>query len=277
MQSEQVNYDKQKLIIQKLNVSAQFEAGQETQKRVEFIKTQILLTKRSTLVLGISGGIDSTVAGRLAQLAVESLRQQGEKAQFIAMRLPYGTQKDEADAQQALEFINPDTVYSVNIKPACDAMLSSLLSSGIHFRDEAQQDFVMGNIKARQRMISQYAVAGATDGLVIGTDQAAEALMGFFTKYGDGACDIAPLEGLTKRRVRKIAMYLNAPTYLTNKVPTADLEDLSPLKPDELAFGISYNDIDDFLEGKIVPESVYKIIYAAFKATAHKRSLPVTP
>ena len=124
------------------------------------------------------------------------------------------------------------------------------MRGGIDFRDAGHQDFVMGNIKARQRMIAQYAIAGAIDGLVVGTDQAAEALMGFFTKFGDGAADITPLTGLSKRRVRAMARLLGAPEDLVMKVPTADLESLAPLRPDEDAYGVTYEQIDDFLEGR---------------------------
>jgi len=78
---------------------------------------------------------------------------------------------------------------------------------------------------------------------VIGTDHAAEALMGFYTKFGDGACDLTPLHGLNKRRVRAVAEWLGAPNELVHKVPTADLESLSPGKADEDAFGITYAEI----------------------------------
>src|SRR5690606_21546914 len=82
------------------------------------------------------------------------------------------------------------------------------------------------------------------------TDHAAEALMGFFTKFGDGAADVTPLTGLNKRRVRALAQAMGAPDEQVNKVPTADLESLSPLKPDEVAMGVSYTEIDAFLEGR---------------------------
>src|SRR5690606_40729086 len=94
-------------------------------------------------------------------------------------------------------------------------------ASGQAFRDEAQQDFLHGNIKARQRMIAQYAVAGARGGLVVGTDHAAEALMGFFTKFGDGAADVTPLAGLNKRRVRALAAAMGPPTGPAFKRTTA--------------------------------------------------------
>ena len=101
--------------------------------------------------------------------------------------------------------------------------------------------------------------------------------MGFFTKFGDGAADILPLAGLTKRRVRAIASHLGAPHELVFKVPTADLESNKPLRPDEDAYGVTYEEIDDFLEGKAVSELARHRILTAHHATAHKRALPVAP
>ena len=107
----------------------------------------------------------------------------------------------------------------------------SIKRAGVEIGDAGREDFLLGNIKARQRMIAQFAIAGAARGLVIGTDHAAEALMGFFTKYGDGAADILPLSGLNKRRVRALAAHLGAPPELVGKVPTADLENLAAASP----------------------------------------------
>lgn len=101
--------------------------------------------------------------------------------------------------------------------------------------------------------------------------------MGFFTKFGDGAADITPLAGLNKRRVRALAAAMDAPHALVYKVPTADLESLTPLKPDEDAFGVSYEQIDDFLEGKDVGQDALQIILRTYQASAHKRALPVAP
>jgi NAD+ synthase len=141
--------------------------------------------------------------------------------------------------------------------------------------DPSQADFLKGNIKARQRMIAQFMLAAATRGIVIGTDHAAEALMGFFTKFGDGAADLTPLSGLTKRRVRAIASALGAPDDLVFKVPTADLESDAPLRPDEAAYGVTYDDIDDFLEGKPIAPGAQSRIIEQYRKTAHKRALPV--
>lgn len=156
-------------------------------------------------------------------------------------------------------------------------MLDAVMVEGENLVEPARKHFHLGNIKARQRMIAQYTLAGTTEGLVIGTDQAAEALMGFFTKFGDGAADILPLAGLTKRRVRAIAEYIGAPPELVFKVPTADLESDAPLRPDEDVYGVTYNDIDDFLEGKAVSEPARQRILKTYWASGHKRALPMAP
>ncbi|MGY2463275.1 ammonia-dependent NAD(+) synthetase [Vreelandella sulfidaeris] len=267
----------QQLIQADLHAQGSIEPQHEVDKRVDFLCNQMLETGQHALVLGISGGVDSTVAGRLAQLAVEKARNKGSDARFYAMRLPYGEQKDEDDAQQALTFISPDEVLNVNVKPPSDALLASLEEGGLTFQDAAQRDFVLGNIKARQRMAAQYAVAGAKSGLVVGTDQAAEALMGFFTKYGDGACDLAPLTGLTKGQVREIGAALKAPASLVEKLPTADLESLKPQLADEVALGVTYAEIDAFLTGQQVSEQAYTTITRTYQRTDHKRQLPRTP
>ncbi|MBA2650971.1 MAG: ammonia-dependent NAD(+) synthetase [Tatlockia sp.] len=268
---------KQSEISQELQVAPDFFKEKEIEKRITFIKAQLLNSKQINLVLGISGGIDSTLAGRLSQLAVEQLREEGYLAHFIALRLPYGQQKDESDAQTALQFIKPDKCLTINIKKACDESLDSIKECNFLFASPQQEDFILGNIKARQRMIVQYSIANASQGLVVGTDHAAEALMGFFTKFGDGACDFTPLSGLTKGRIKSIAHHLGAPLSLVNKIPTADLENLKPLLPDEEVYGISYQQIDDYLEGKKVPQRVQVLIEATYAKTQHKRHLPSTP
>ncbi|MDH6592640.1 NAD+ synthase [Variovorax sp. TBS-050B] len=267
----------QRGIIEKLQVAPVFDAAREVERRIAFLADYLRGAGLKSLVLGISGGVDSLVAGCLAQRAVQRLRAEGYEASFIAMRLPYGVQKDEAEAQRSLAVIAPDRTLTVDIRPAADAMLAALKAGQLGFRDAAHEDFVLGNIKARQRMIAQFAVAGANDGLVIGTDHAAEALMGFFTKFGDGAADVTPLTGLNKRRVRALGQQLGAPDELVFKVPTADLESLVPQKPDEDAFGVSYAQIDDFLEGKPIAAAAREIILATHRKSAHKRALPVEP
>jgi NAD+ synthase len=262
----------QELIIAELDVHPDFDAGQEIERRVEFLADKLRTTGARGYVLGISGGVDSSTAGRLCQLAVERVRAEGTDARFVAMRLPYGVQADEQDALVALRFIRPDETVTIDVRPASDAMVDAVLAGGVDLGERA--DFHRGNIKARQRMIAQYAVGGARGALVVGTDHAAEAIMGFYTKYGDGACDLTPLSGLTKRRVRAVAAALGADPALVHKVPTADLESDAPGLPDEQAFGIGYDEIDDFLEGEEVSDNAYALILSWHHRTIHKRAMP---
>ena len=262
-------------IIGALNVSVSFEAPRETVGRTRFLSDYMERSGLRAFILGISGGIDSLTAGLLAQSAVRTLRERSYDSEFVAVRLPYGTQADEADAQLALQAIKPDRTVTIDVKPATDNIWQEVLNAGLAPADPSERDLVLGNIKARQRMVAQFALAGSLRGLVIGTDHAAEAVMGFFTKFGDGAADLLPLAGLNKRRVRAIASYLGAPAKLIGKVPTADLDDGAPLRPDEDVYGVTYDQIDDFLEGKAVTQSVAGTIASAYRATAHKRTLPV--
>ncbi|MFS8047733.1 ammonia-dependent NAD(+) synthetase [Rhizobium sp. BR 314] len=269
--------DEQAAIIEELGVAAQFDAGAEAERRTAFLADYLRNSGAWAYVLGISGGIDSLTAALLAQAAVSRLRDSGYACEFVAMRLPYGVQADEADAQAALATIRPDRSVTVNIKPAADAMIAEIKRDAPGILGGEREDFHHGNVKARERMIAQYAIAGAIRGLVIGTDHAAEALMGFFTKFGDGASDILPLAGLNKRRVRAVAKVLGAPDSLIFKVPTADLETNAPLRPDEDAYGVTYDQIDDFLEGRSIDGRAYDRILTTYRISRHKRALPVTP
>ncbi|WP_270782354.1 ammonia-dependent NAD(+) synthetase [Enterococcus lactis] len=261
-------------IIHELGVKPTIDPTAEIRKSIDFMKAYLKKYPfLKTFVLGISGGQDSTLAGRLAQLTMEEMREEtkDESYQFIAVRLPYGEQADEEDAKAALDFIQPDVSLRVNIKPAVDAQVQVLSEAGVVI-----SDFNKGNIKARQRMITQYAVAGERAGAVLGTDHAAENITGFFTKFGDGGADILPLFRLNKRQGKQLLQALNAPEKLYTKIPTADLEDGKPMIADEVALGVTYNEIDDYLEGKEVPAQAQEKIEAWWNKTQHKRHLPIS-
>lgn len=271
----------QDAIAQDLNVQPPFADEQavqaEIQRRIRFIQDSLRESGTKTLVLGISGGVDSLTCGMLCQRAVEGLRAEtGDEAyRFIAVRLPYHVQGDEADAQAAVDCIAPDERHTVNIGPSVQALAAEIRA--LDGLPATTADFALGNTKARIRMVAQYTIANARQGLVVGTDHGAEAVMGFFTKYGDGACDIAPLTGLVKNQVRSIARTLGAPEFLVEKVPTADLEDLAPGKPDEHAHGVTYKEIDAFLHGQPVSPEAFEIIKRTYEKTHHKRQLPKAP
>ncbi|MER9297742.1 ammonia-dependent NAD(+) synthetase [Mesorhizobium sp. M0621] len=249
----------------------------EVARRIAFIQDCLLNSGLKTLVLGISGGVDSLTAGLLAQRAMRELRERTGNLdhRFIAVRLPYETQLDEHEAQASVDFIAPDERHTVNIGPAVKSLAGEV--AAFEGKAAVSRDFVLGNTKARMRMVAQYTIAGAAHGLVIGTDHAAEAVMGFFTKFGDGACDLAPLSGLVKNQVRAIARHFGAPEFLIEKIPTADLEDLAPGKPDEASHGVTYAEIDAFLHGEPVRQEAFDIICRTFEKTHHKREMPFAP
>ena len=260
-------------IRRELQVQPDIDPAAEVGRRVGFLAAYLRSTPARGFVLGISGGQDSTLAGRLCQLAAEEVRAGGGEATFLAVRLPYGVQADEADAQTALGFIRPDRAVAVNIKDAADAAVRAAEAAlGAPLRD-----FVRGNIKARERMVAQYALAGQENLLVVGTDHAAEAVTGFFTKYGDGGVDLTPLTGLTKRQGALLLAHLGAPESTWEKVPTADLEDGRPGLPDEAALGVTYAQIDAYLEGRAVDDRSAARIEQMYLSTRHKRAVPVTP
>ncbi|MFC1404023.1 MULTISPECIES: ammonia-dependent NAD(+) synthetase [Streptacidiphilus] len=266
-------------ILAELGVRTTIEPKVEIRQRVDFLKEYLRSTPATGYVLGISGGQDSTLTGRLCQLAAEELREEGHEATFVAVRLPYGVQADEHDAQIALDFIRPDRSITVNVKPSADAVSaeSALGLRELLGNEPRLRDFVRGNIKARERMVIQYSIAGQLNLLVVGTDHAAEAVTGFFTKYGDGGVDLTPLTGLTKRQGAALLQELGSPASVWKKVPTADLEDDRPALPDEVALGLTYAQLDDYLEGADVTPEVAAKVESVYRTTRHKRTVPVTP
>lgn len=264
----------QEKIIREMGTKPEIDVELEIRKTIDFIKEYMHAHPfLKTLVLGISGGQDSTLLGKLAQLAVDELRVETNDSayQFIGVRLPYGEQLDEQDAKDVMAWIQPDQAFVVNIKDAVDASVKEIEKNGLKM-----SDFNKGNIKARERMIVQYAIAGDTQGVVLGSDHAAESITGFYTKFGDGASDIVPLYRLNKRQGVALLKYLEAPAHFYEKIPTADLMDGKPGLTDEEELGVSYTFIDDYLEGKEVPAKEKERIEALYLKSKHKRHLPIT-
>ena len=264
----------QQKIIEELKVLPTINAEQEIRKSIDFLKSY---AKKHVFlkgfVLGISGGQDSTLVGKLAQMAVDELNEEADSStySFWAVRLPYGQQFDEQDCQDALDFILPTAIYTVNIKEAVNASINALTQAGV-----VLSDFAKGNEKARERMKVQFSIAAMHNAVVLGTDHAAEAVTGFYTKFGDGGADLMPIFRLNKRQGRELLKHLNCPVHLYEKVPTADLEENRPALPDEVALGVTYEQIDDYLEGKEVPEQARKTLEGHYLRSLHKRHMPIT-
>ena len=264
---------RQQEIIQELLVAPTIDAKEEIRRSIDFMKDYLTnFSFFKSMVLGISGGQDSTLVGKLAQLAVDELNEASgtNRYAFVAVRLPYGIQVDEVDCQDAIDFIQPTEVLKINIRPSVDASVQALSEVGI-----VVTDFLKGNEKARERMKMQYSVAAAKQGLVLGSDHAAESVTGFYTKYGDGAADIMPIYRLNKRQGRTLLKELGCPEHLYLKVPTADLEDDKPLLPDEVALGITYDVIDDYLEGKQIKKEAAVKLEHLYSLARHKRKVPI--
>ena len=260
-------------IIAELSVRPVIDPAAEVETRVAFLRDYLEKTGAAGFVLAVSGGQDSTLAGRLCQLAVEGVRADGGSAELVTVRMPYKVQADEDDAQLALSFIAGAEGVTVNIQHGVDGIARDYVDA----TGAALSDFTKGNVKARTRMVAQYALAGERGLLVVGTDHAAEALTGFFTKYGDGGVDLVPLTGLSKRQGKALLAHLGAPARLYEKAPTADLLDETPGQTDEANLGLTYADIDAYLEGGDVADDVAEVIEARYLATEHKRRVPASP
>lgn len=264
----------QQEIISALKVKAEIDVQEEIRRSIDFMKEYA--KKNSFLkgfVLGISGGQDSTLVGKLAQMAVDELNEEldATRYQFIAVRLPYGVQFDEQDNEDALAYIKPSKTYTINIKDAVDASVKTLQEAGL-----ALSDYDKGNEKARERMKAQYSIAAVHQAVVLGSDHAAESVTGFYTKFGDGGADLMPIYRLNKRQGRALLEALDCPPHLYEKIPTADLEEEKPALADEDALGISYDDIDDYLEGKKISQEAQSRVETLYKKSMHKRHMPIT-
>jgi NAD+ synthase len=266
----------QQTIIAALDAAPEIDPQAEVDRRVAFLRDYLLKTGANGFLLAVSGGQDSTLTGKLCQLAVESLRADGHEARFVTVRMPYRVQADEDDAQLALEFIGAAEGLTVNIEHGVDGVEQDV-NTAFEEVGTKLSDFVKGNIKARMRMVAQYAIAGQEGLLVVGTDHAAEAITGFFTKYGDGGVDLVPITGLSKGQGKQILRHLGAPARLYEKAPTADLLDLTPGQTDEDNLGMKYTDIDAYLQGEDVSDEVAEALEARYAATEHKRQTPAAP
>ena len=263
----------QQKIIREMGVIPKIDAQAEIRRSVDFLKDYLLAHPfLKGYVLGISGGQDSTLVGKLAQIAVDELTAEGEGYEFVAVRLPYGVQIDEDDCQDALEFIQPSDIVKVDIKPSVDASVAAVQSA----LGKPASDFNKGNVKARHRMEVQYHIGAARGLAVLGTDHSAESVTGFYTKFGDGGADLCPIFRLNKRQGKMLLMALGCPEHLYLKMPTADLEDDKPGLGDEVALGVTYEAIDDYLEGKSVSEADAEQIESWYVRSRHKRKMPIT-
>lgn len=263
----------QKSIIERLNVVT---IGKDENKegfikniieeRSKFLKNYLEKTGMNGYVLGLSGGVDSFVASMLVKYAGLKL---------LSIALPYGLQCDIDDTYECEKIISPDKFIVHNIQNAVDGQLEIIkLEKESNYNNISieKQNLIKGNIMARERMAVQYSYGSIYNYLVIGTDHATESVTGFYTKWGDGACDIVPLSGLTKDIIYDIARYFNAPKRILEKAPSAGLWEN---QTDENELGLKYSDICSYLQGKTIDINIQNKIESIYNKTEHKRQLPV--
>lgn len=220
------------------------------------VEEKLILKIRSfvgtkNVFIGISGGIDSAVT---AFLCVKAL---GKKRVFGVL-MPYGRQKDINDSLAVVGQLGIK-YFSKDIKPIVDQYKI------------ADNRFVLANIMSRVRMTILYAYANHKDGLVAGTTNKSEMVVGYFTKFGDGGCDFEPIANLYKTEIFQLAKQLNVPKDIITKKPSAGLWN-DQFDEDELGF--TYNELDRFLQGEHFNPQIESKIKEIINSSEHKRHLP---
>lgn len=260
----------QQKLVEEFGVQPKIDVDEEIKKRVQFLKQHVLEARASGLLVAISGGVDSAVTAGLCKLATDELAQEtGQPYETLGVLQPYGEQEDIEDSYAIVKALQLQSVVETNIEDAVDeiALEVEYAMKGIgvnrHMSIKGK-----GNVKARVRMVIQYALAFERNLLVAGSDHAAERLTGFFTKYGDGAVDLLPLATLNKRQVYAVGAKLGIPDSVLQKIPTAGLW---PGQTDEQELGLTYEQIDDYLEGKTVEPEVAEKLERIYRTTQHKR------
>jgi NAD+ synthase len=234
---------------------------------IQWLKDQVQNSKTNGLIVGVSGGIDSALCSFLIKAAFPD--------NSLGVILP--CESNPQDKIDALKVVNACGLKHliIDLSDIHNSLFVNVERALSNTNGEQLNlSLARANLKARLRMSTIYAIANSLNYLVVGTDNAAELYTGYFTKYGDGAVDILPLATLTKREVRLWSQKMGVPQEVINKAPSAGLWDN---QTDESEMGTTYNIIDDFLEGKEIPERDRLIIEKLHSRSQHKRDKPYMP
>lgn len=252
---------------------------EQTARSIEnFIKATHEKAGRDKAVIGLSGGVDSALTAALAARALGSKN-------VLAIKMPYrGISSNESAAYADLVAnrlgLSPENIMEIPIDKAVNATIEALDAVGLHL-----DGVRTGNVMARQRMNTLYAIAGIKNGLVVDTCNKTEVLLGYFTRYGDGASDYNPVGGLYKTWVWDLAKYLGVPKEVVDRTPTAEL---AIGQSDENDLGISYPAMDLllwlFYDQKVseeelareyyYPEEIIEMVLNRVEANRFKSELP---
>ena len=232
----------------------------ETKRRVEFIRKVIESAGADGIVYGNSGGKDSALAGILCKMAYDNT---------IGLIMPCGSKRnyetDKIDAEAIASKFNI-ALRIIDLAKVRNELVR-VVGEKTRLHDSA-----IANIAPRLRMTALYTVAASENRLVAGTGNRSEWYMGYFTKWGDGACDFNPIADLTVTEVYEFLRYLGAPDFIIDKAPSAGLFDG---QTDEDEMGVAYRSIDELLLTGTVNERDRAIIEKFHKSSEHKRRMPI--
>ncbi|WP_459194611.1 NAD+ synthase [Halosimplex sp. J119] len=243
---------------------------------VEFIEAQYEAAGAEQAIIGLSGGIDSTLTSHLVVEAVGA-----ENVHALVQPSEVNREENMSDAERVASELLDVEYDVVGINPLVDSFLDSYL-------DAADDTTATGNLRARIRGVLNYLVANHEDGLVVGTGNRSEALVGYFTKYGDGAVDCHPIGNLYKQQVRQLARHIGVPDDLAGKQSSAGLWEG---QTDEGELGMDYDTLDSILalhvDGPLstsvtadaigVDADVVEKVRGLYERSEHKRTAPPEP
>lgn len=231
----------------------------ELKNRIAFIQQCLNEAKATGIVYGNSGGKDSTLVGILCKLACDNT---------VGLIMPCRTMRnyneDKSHAELVAEQFGIETKV-VDILPAFNEIQKAAKNV------TTPTDIALANMAPRLRMTMLYTVAASENRLVAGTGNRSEGYMGYFTKWGDMACDFNPIADLTVTEIYEFLRFLKAPPCILEKPPSAGLYEG---QTDEGELGITYKTIDTYLLGGTVKDKELSIIEKYHKASQHKRTMP---
>lgn len=266
---------KQRAILNKINPDFARDGedkGEFLQKKIEAIKTAIReymkYCGKNGYIVSLTGGPDSFAVAALTADAIKDCR-----GMVYLLLMPKGD-KDIEDAAACRDAIMRrfDNVESetISIENGYEGVLKDIADSGLFSKNDREE--VCNKVAKRVRMVEKYALS--TDLLIMGADHAAENMVGYSIKYGDGGCDFNPLSGLIKSDVYEIAMMYGAPPCVEGKEKETDI---AVQEANELEPGLTYGHLIAYLTGNIIDKALMQRIYMLYEKTEHKRRLPASP